>query len=118
MDSLAIANELETICPSPSLHLDAPSTKATREIVDRLLPRSRGLWVASVPANLLNPKSAEFFERTRAVRFKMSLKEYAAENGGEMGWEKTAESLKELGDLLREEDGPFVLGKTGECHRL
>ena len=67
-----------------------------------------------VPRNLLNECSREYFERTRRERLGMSLSEFMEKEGGEDAWVKSTPGLKELGDLIEKEGGPFVMGKTGE----
>jgi len=72
-------------------------------------------WQPYVAPNLLNPLSKEYFERTRGEAKGMSLEQFAKEKGGEQNWVEATPLLQELGAVLREEGGPFLLGSTGEC---
>ena len=65
---------------------------------------------------LLSPRSAEYFEETRAKRFGAPLSE-VLENAGEDSWKKAEVPIRETGDLLRKHGGPFFLGETGELPR-
>lgn len=114
MDSENIAKELETLQPSPSLHLESSATKEVAKIIGEIMGPSRPIWMHLVPPNLLNPSSVEFFESTRRQRLGMSLAEYAKKEGGEKPWEALTPLFKRLGEVLRREDGPFVMGKTRE----
>lgn len=44
----------------------------------------------------------------------MSLDELEAKQGGEQAWEKSKPGFAEIAEALREIDGPFYLGETGE----
>ena len=114
MDSKNIANRLEREHPSPSLHLDSPLLKQVEEMTPKVLMPFRGVWIPLVPRNLLNERSREYFERTRQERFGMPLDELMEKEGGEDAWAKVVPALKELGDFIEKEGGPFVMGKTGK----
>ena len=66
-----------------------------------------------IPRNLLNTASVEYFERTREARFGMPLSQFEKEHGGDKAWEEATPAFKEVGDMLRANGGPFLLGKTG-----
>jgi hypothetical protein len=114
MDSKNIANRLERDHPSPSMHLDSPLLKNVEDLMPNIVMPMRGIWMPLVPRNLLNECSREYFERTRCERLGMSLSEFMEKEGGEDAWVKSTPGLKELGDLIEKEGGPFVMGKTGE----
>jgi len=65
-----------------------------------------------IAKNLLNPSSKEYFERTRAQDKGMPLEQFQKEKGGEEAWVEVTPALKELGDVLRKLEGPFVMGFT------
>ena len=44
----------------------------------------------------------------------MPLSQLEKEEGGDKAWEKAEPLFKELGDWLRANGGPFLLGKTGK----
>jgi glutathione S-transferase len=111
MDSKKIARELEKRYPSPSLHLDDPIVanfslaKFQKHLIPHVVPK--------VP-KLLNERSEEYFNRTRAVRFGMPLAQVEKEKATEERWEEAKEGLVEMADLLRQKGGPCFLGTTGE----
>ena len=113
MDSRKIAAELEKQYPEPSLHLDSPVLPKIEACVSNIVAALRPVLMAPIPRNLLNAASIEYFERTREVRFGMPLQQFEKEQGGDKAWEKAASTFKEVGDILRANGGPFVLGKTG-----
>lgn len=112
MDSREIATELEHRYPSPSLRLDSPVLKKVEGLITRLREPLVGVFIPKVPAGLLNPPSAEYFERTRAERFGKSLSEMGRDSDKEKAWAQFEPLLKEMGDILKAEGGPFALGKT------
>jgi len=116
MDSRAIASALERAHPSPSLHLDSPILPRVEAQILKIFPLIFPVLAARVPKELLNPSSAEYFERTRAKRFGVeSLAQLEREKGGEGAWRALEEPLREMGGILREEaGGPFFMGKERE----
>ena len=116
MDSRPIATELETLYPTPPLHLDSPILSQVEKILPAAHEALRGVWMPQVPRNLLNPISAEYFERTREERFGMPLSQLEREKGGDEAWVKAAPVLEEVGGLLRKNGGPFFLGEEGEFY--
>ncbi|KAF1975098.1 hypothetical protein BU23DRAFT_588793 [Bimuria novae-zelandiae CBS 107.79] len=109
MDSWTIVQELEKQYPTPSLHLDDPIVAKLREIP--IMSPIRSHLIPKVPRKLLNKVSADYFYITREERFGKPLDE--VERGAtEEQWEQVKPIAKEIGDLLREKDGPFFLGET------
>ena len=113
MDSRKIADVLEEAHPSPSLHLDSPILKKVEELVPQCIAPIGPIFLPKVPRLLLNPPSAEYFERTREAKFGMPLSQLEKEKGGESAWKAAEPKWKELGILLKAEGGPFFMGKTG-----
>lgn len=114
MDSRNIADALETLQPEPSLRLDSGYVERTQKAVLDVGGNLAPICIPRVPELLLNPSSAEYFQRTRAVRFGMTLSELAqSDKAGEAAWEKAKPGIEEIITILHEhEDGPYVLGKT------
>lgn len=112
MDSRKIATELEQRYPSPSLHLDSPVLKQVEEMIPKLMMPLVAVLMPKIPRNILNPPSAEYFERTRAERFGKTLTELEKDSGGEKAWDQVGAPLKEMGDMLKAKGGPFALGET------
>ena len=113
MDSRKIADVLEKAYPSPPLHLDSPILKKVEELVPQCVRSLGPLFLPRVPQNVLNPRSAEYFRRTRSERLGMDLSQLEKEKGGEKAWKVVEPKWKELGSLLKAEGGPFFMGKTG-----
>jgi hypothetical protein len=112
MDSKPIADRLEREHPSPSLHLDSP---ILTEVMDILPKIDRPLAAATrplVPVNLLNERSSEFFHRTREEDIGKPLAQWMREKGGEEAWIGALSGIKMLGDVVKANGGPFVMGKT------
>ena len=113
MDSRKIAFELEKQYPEPSLHLESPVLPKVEACVLKAVTPLRAAFMPPIPRNLLNTASIEYFERTREARFGMPLRQWEKEHGGDKAWEEVTPALKEAGDMLRANGGPFLLGKTG-----
>lgn len=71
-----------------------------------------GFFIPRVPVELLNDRSAEYFYATRKERFGKELSEVARTLATEENWEKGREPAKQVGEWLREKEGPFFLGET------
>lgn len=112
MDSHAIAQTLDSHFPLPPLHLSHPLTPLIISLVTSLATPLRPFTIPLVPS-LLPPRSKEYFERTRAVRFGKSLEDVAAQDATEGCWEEARGPAGELSGLLgrTEGEGPFFLGK-------
>lgn len=113
MDSKKIAAALEEAFPHPSLHLDSEYLPQMYNFVTDCQKYLTPFWMPSVPARILNPVSAEYFNRTRLVRVGKPLEELAKEATPEQ-WEKSRPHFEKVASLLKTNDGPFVLGGTGK----
>jgi glutathione S-transferase len=122
MESRAIADEIEKRYPAPewpSLRLDDPAVERAKA---HLRPTAGALMpviLPQVPKVILSEYSAEYFWRTRAEAFGMPLTEWGAKEGGEDGekaWERSRAGFAEVAEALRETEGPFYLGETGEFY--
>lgn len=114
MDSRKIADVLEQEHPFPSLHLDSPILKKVEELASQCVAPLGPVFMPRIPRTVVNPASAEYFERTRAARFGMPLSQLEKEKGGESAWKAVEPKWMELGNLLKAEGGPFFMGKTGK----
>ncbi|KAK6441965.1 hypothetical protein LTR95_001800 [Oleoguttula sp. CCFEE 5521] len=112
MDSRAIADALEKLQPEPSLHLDSQYVEKVQELVLELWDALRPIAMPRIPTTVLPPASAEYFERTRAVRFGMTLTELGqSDQAGSQAWENAQQGIVAMKAVLEEHKGPFVLGK-------
>jgi len=113
MDSHAIATALEQEFPSPPLHLDHPILPQVMATMSKAAMALAPVFIPRVLRDILNPRSIPYFTRTREDRFGMSMDELEkSEKGGDKAWENAAPHLSELAGLLKENGGPFLMGKT------
>lgn len=113
MDSRKIAEGLEKLKPEPSLHMgDGKTIDKVQGTVLEVFGHLRPIAMVRIPERLLNPRSAEYFEETRAQRFGMSLKDLSQSDKAKNAWTNADPGLQELKGILTEnKDGPYVLGK-------
>lgn len=114
MDSKKIAQRLEKDHPSPSMHLDSPILAEVEKLLTKVQEPLRPVYMPSVPANLLNEPSSEYFHRTRAEKYGKPLAQLYKEDGGEEAWIVTLPQIKDLGQVVQAKGGPFVMGETRE----
>ncbi|KAF4553485.1 Glutathione S-transferase-like protein 11 [Elsinoe fawcettii] len=113
MDSKKIAAYLEKTYPPgeyPEVKLDTPVQERVINIIQEIMTKLAPVVMPKASRNLLNPPSQEYFQRTRAERFGMSLDELEAKKGGDESWKDAEKPLNEMAALLQEKDGPYCLG--------
>ncbi|PSN64503.1 hypothetical protein BS50DRAFT_636669 [Corynespora cassiicola Philippines] len=113
MDSVKIAEALETYQPSPSLHLTSPRLQQTQEAVRQTVEALAPIAKPRVPEMILgSPSSIDYFQRTRAKRHGMALEELArSEMAGEAAWADADGGLAGLRGVLAEDKaGPYIMG--------
>jgi len=112
MDSFPIAGVLEIEYPTPSLHLDWEKLPEITEKINQLSEVITPWWKAKVPRNLLLPRSAEYFGRTRAQRYNMPLDQLEEERATEERWVEAKPIAEELGAILKASGGPYFRGSS------
>jgi hypothetical protein len=112
MDSQSIAAALERLHPEPPLRLDAPLLPAMRRVVAAVRGSMGSRWMPRVPDAVLTPPSAEYFHRTRELALGVPLPRYAEEHGGAEAWKAAWPAIAEMVQLLKIEEGPFLMGKS------
>lgn len=112
MDSKLIAARLEQDYPAPSLSLDSPILQEVYKLIRDIANPTYAVWMPKVPENLLNEPSKEYFYRTREEGVGKPLAVYAKEEGGEEAWIEVLPSIRALGELVKKNGGPFIMGKT------
>ncbi|KAL2066015.1 hypothetical protein VTL71DRAFT_2086 [Oculimacula yallundae] len=112
MDSKPIADRLEKDYPTPSLHLDSPILQEVYPAMGKVGGHLHAVWKPRVPINLLSERSSEYFHRTREQQLGKPLAQFMEEEGGEEAWIAALPAIKELGELVKRNGGPYVLGKT------
>ncbi|KAL8724358.1 MAG: hypothetical protein Q9166_007994 [cf. Caloplaca sp. 2 TL-2023] len=110
MDSKAIAHELETLYPSPPLHLDTPQQARIEELWPKFVQIVGPAISPKVVKNVLTERSKPYFIESREKAFGISMAELE-EKGDEKAWEDVRPVLEEIAAVLREKEGPFVLGE-------
>ncbi|KAK4934434.1 hypothetical protein LTR10_024308 [Elasticomyces elasticus] len=109
MESRAIADALERLHPTPSLHLDSPYQSRIEKIVPDLVNSMRPIFMPLVPKTFLNKPSYDYFHATREKSLGMPLDKYA--EGADESFKKAKPYIKQLGEMLTENEGPFLEGK-------
>ncbi|KAF2491132.1 hypothetical protein BU16DRAFT_621782 [Lophium mytilinum] len=112
MDSFPIAEALEKAYPAPSLHLDWEKLPEVIEKINQLSEATTPWWKAKVPRNLLLPRSAEYFSRTRGQRYNMPLEQLEKELATEEKWVEVKPISGDLCALLKASGGPYYKGTT------
>jgi len=110
MDSTTIARALEAAHPTPSLQLDHPMQARVKEVLIQAFKPIRGDVIPLIPGHVLSPGSIEYWVRTRTADLG-DLATYRKEHGGEKAYEEAHGALKAAAALLKENEGPFFLGR-------
>jgi len=114
MDSSKIIAALETFSPTPSLHLESDILHQVEEQIPNVRGALAAYWMPNIPRDILGPRSAEYFYRTRAERIGKSLQEM--EKRGlekpDKGWEDARPAIEKMAELLKKNGGPFFMGST------
>ncbi|KAI3285271.1 hypothetical protein DTO002I6_8747 [Penicillium roqueforti] len=112
MDSLPIAQFLESIYPNPPVPL-------TSELGREIETKARGVLGKAIYSSvmpreirILSPRSQEYFRRTREASLGHRLEDLLDEGKEEQVWSDVSAAMGAVGELIRtnKADGPFVLG--------
>ncbi len=114
MGSKNIAARLEKEHPTPPLPVDSPILEGLPKLGDKIMTPLKGIQIPGVYTNILPEGSKEYFARTREARFGKSLLQLRKETGVEEAWIEALPGIKELGELLKANGGPFVMGDKRE----
>ncbi|PNS17396.1 hypothetical protein CAC42_7079 [Sphaceloma murrayae] len=113
MDSIKIAEHLESAYPPgnyASLKLNDPVQQRVVDALGKIMGAMAPIVMPLIPRNILNPPSAEYFQRTRKERFGMVLDDMEKEKGGEKAWTSAKEPIANMAAILNETEGPYFLG--------
>lgn len=113
MDSLAIAQGLESHYPQPPLHLSNNLHDDLGPILGKITFPLIPVFMPRIGRDIVPESAAAWFQETRSKRFGMPLAELEAQKGGDSAWEAAKPGLDELREFLRahkRDEGPFVLG--------
>jgi glutathione S-transferase len=119
MDSLAIARALESAHPHPPLRLDdaavAPLDERASAARERAVTALYAVLIPKIPRNVLGEASLEYFHRTREAWLGKTLDEFEATGEREEeAWAEARKGFVEVGGVLRETEGPFLMGHERE----
>ncbi|KAI1181333.1 putative glutathione S-transferase [Nemania sp. FL0916] len=111
MDSWLIAEELEKLYPTPSLHVDSPLRARYIPLLQQAFIPLRPEILKKVPGDLLKPVNWEFWQRTRSESVGEPLAQWLEKEYGPKMWTAAAPAMQEITALLKENDGgPFFEG--------
>ena len=110
MDSALIAHSLETLYPSPPLKLNTPEQHTIENLWPRIM-RIIGPAILPSIASFLTPSTRDYFIPTREAAFGIKLSDYEDSAAIESAWKEVEPLLVELAAVLKESEGPFVLGE-------
>lgn len=113
MDSRKIAAALEELFPTPAMHLNSEYLAQMYNLVAECQKYLMPFWMPPVPADVLNPVSAEYFYSTRLKSVGKPLQEFAKDATPEQ-WEKSRPHFEKIAALLKTNGGPYVMGDTGK----
>ncbi|KAK0258366.1 hypothetical protein LTR35_018164 [Friedmanniomyces endolithicus] len=115
MESLAIAQKLESLYPNPSLHLPTTPIEETRAAIGAFAGPLFPVFMPHIGRSVIREDSVVWFRENRQKNYGMTLEEFEASKGGELAW-KAAEAkaglLKELLADHKLDEGPSILGST------
>ncbi|KAK5107960.1 hypothetical protein LTR62_000505 [Meristemomyces frigidus] len=112
MESLAIATKLESLHPSPSLHLDANMHEKAKAVSFQVVRPLFPIFMPIIGRTCIVDDAREYFYASKEAAFGMSLDE-VEKKGGEQSWVAAQGGLQALKALLTEnkvDEGPFILG--------
>ncbi|KAK3072424.1 hypothetical protein LTR53_006838 [Teratosphaeriaceae sp. CCFEE 6253] len=115
MESLPIANKLETLYPSPSLLLESGLHKEADKLSTAMIATAGPEFLVSIADELLREPAGAWFRADRLKRFGATLDDIEANMGGEKGWPAVEALLVRIKTLLtshKKDEGPFILGST------
>jgi glutathione S-transferase len=112
VDSRKIADYIERQIPIPSLHLDSPYLEKVEHLWSQYMKAITPIFIPLVPKRILNAESIGYWYTSRPGLIGMPLDQLEREKGGVRAWNEAGPVLREVTVLLKENEGPFFLGKT------
>ena len=110
-DSFAIVQELDRLHPQPSLHLDGPYQAKVNELAAKVMQKIGPECYSRIPETILNEASRQYWYQTRQERLGMSVDQYEAKHGGNTAYAEAEPYLKQLTQLLEENEGLYFMGE-------
>ncbi|KAF3937028.1 hypothetical protein ABW19_dt0210018 [Dactylella cylindrospora] len=111
-DSLDIVKYINDNHPSPPFDFNTSpiSDETDKFLQENFLNAFCGLVLPEV-ANILPPRSCEYFLQTRPVWMKMSVAEFQKMKIEQGAWKELEEGMKKLKEFLGRNGGPLLLGE-------
>ncbi|KAK1517630.1 uncharacterized protein CCOS01_11887 [Colletotrichum costaricense] len=110
MNSAKIIKRIEADYPEPPLYIDSEVLQPMYDLLSKTFGALVAVLLPNVPRKMLGEYSAEYFHRTRAEMFGVSLDELEKTKGGDEAWANAKQPLEGLAKLLDKTDGPYFLG--------
>jgi glutathione S-transferase len=113
MDSAAIATELESLYPVPSIHLETGLHEEIGPILGQIAGPLVPVFMPRLARDKLVESSVPWFQEARKQRFGVSLDELEQAKGSEQAWvaaQPGFEGLRSFLTIHKQDEGPFVLG--------
>ncbi|KAL8803968.1 MAG: hypothetical protein Q9182_002840 [Xanthomendoza sp. 2 TL-2023] len=111
MDSKLIATELEKLYPEPPLILNLPEEQEIEALGPKFLKSMAPAIAPKVAQNVLGEGSRAYFVEKREAQFGMKLEELDKAEVVEKAWADVVPVVRELAEVLKKREGPFVLGE-------
>lgn len=112
MDSVPIAQFLESIYPDPPLPLTSELGREIEAQARAVVGKVFRISVTPREMGILSPRAQEYFRRTREASLGHRLEDLLDPVKEEQGWNAVGDDMRAVGELMRthKADGPFVLG--------
>ncbi|KAJ5856519.1 Glutathione S-transferase N-terminal [Penicillium soppii] len=117
VDSRKIADYIERQIPIPSLHLDSPYLEKVEHLWSQYMKAITPIFIPLVPKRILNAESIGYWYTSRPGLIGMPLDQLEREKGGVRAWNEAGPVLREVTVLLKENEGPFLLGQDCQLRR-
>jgi len=112
MDSLAIAQFLESTYPDPSVPLMSDLGQEIAATARAVVGSTLSASLMPREIGILLPRSQEYFRRTREASLGHPLEDLLDPEKEEQRWKAVDDPMRVVGELMltNQADGPFVLG--------
>ncbi|KAK5731432.1 hypothetical protein LTR17_011394 [Elasticomyces elasticus] len=115
MESLAIAQKLESLYPNPSIDLPTIPIEETRAAIGAFAGPLLPVFMPRICRSIIREDSVVWFRENWQRNFGMMLEDFEASTGGELAWQAAEAKVGLLKRLLADhklDEGASVLGST------
>ena len=112
MDSVPIAQFLESTYPDPSISLTSELGREIEAKARAVVGTAFRTSVMPREMGILSPRAQEYFRRTREASLGHRLEDLLDPDKEEQGWNAMGDGMRAVGELMQthKADGSFVLG--------